>query len=193
MARCLPWLALGLATLIGGCQEAPQREAFADLTFAHLGTIALDVAVVDVVRAYDPPMARPHVEHLFPVTPMAAAEHWAHDRLRAAGTTGRAVFTVREASVVESRLPQTGGLRGAFTTEQSERYDAVLSVQLAVEKGGVTRAVTAANVQRARTVPENITLNEREEAWFAMTESLLADMDAQLATGVQTYLADYVR
>ncbi len=98
------------------------------IAFAQVAPIKLDVREIEVERAYQPPHAAPNVEHLFAVPPAAAATLWAVDRLVAVGPLGRARFIVREASVVEIPLEQSGGLTGAFTTEQSERYDARLVV-----------------------------------------------------------------
>ena len=182
-----------VALALAGCQDAPPRAVFADLSFAHMGAFNLDVAAIEIVPAYLPPARSPNVEHLFPVSPLEAAERWARDRLVTAGTSGTARFTITDASVIETRLTPQAGVRGAFTIDQSERYDAVLSVQLSIEREGVTRAVTAANVNHARTVAENITLNQRDAVWFAMTETLLSELNAQLENDIPVYLSDFLR
>jgi hypothetical protein len=111
----------GLA--LAGCTTAPPRPAFPSITFSQVPRIKLDVREIKVEQAYQPPHAAPNVEHFFAVPPAAAATLWAVDRLAAAGPLRRARFIVREASVVEIPLKQSGGLTGTFTTEQSERYD----------------------------------------------------------------------
>ena len=181
------------ALTIAGCQDAAQAPVLADLSFAHLGVFNLDVAAIEIVAAYQPPARSPNVDHLFRIPPHEAARRWARDRLTAVGADGTATFTISNASVIETRLTPGAGIRGAFTFDQSERYDALLSVQLVIERVGVGRAITATNVTHSRTVAENITLVRRDEVWFAMTETLLRELNAQLERDIPFYLGDYLR
>ncbi|MBM3486529.1 MAG: hypothetical protein FJX67_07830 [Alphaproteobacteria bacterium] len=188
----LALLATGLA--VSGCAQPPPVFRFDPPSFAARGPIRLDVARIEVVRDYVAPAAKPHVDHLFRVTPAAAAERWADDRLRAAGTAGTARAIVRTASVVEVPLPRTGGLRGAFTTDQTERYDAVLEMRIEVVGGrGARRGLVAARAERSRTVAEDITLQGRERVWHEMTEALMTDLDASLERQIREHLGDMLR
>jgi hypothetical protein len=115
------------------------------------------------------------------VPPADAAERWARDRLRPAGAEGVAVVRILNASVVEVPLPRTSGVRGAFTTDQSERYDGVLEVQIDVSsRARGQTAMVKSRAQRSRSVPEDITLNDREKVWFELTEALMNDLNASL-------------
>ncbi len=179
LASLLCLAAGGLA--LAGCATAPPRPAFAPITFAQVAPIKLDVREIEVERAYRPPHAAPNVEHLFAVPPAAAATLWAVDRLAAAGPLRQARFIVREASVIEIPLKQSGGLTGAFTTEQSERYDARLVVEIEiVSEDRRSEATLTAEVTHSRTVPENLTLGERERVWHEMTRAMMDELDAQL-------------
>lgn len=174
----------GLA--LAGCDTAPPSPAFASITFSQAPRIKLDVREIEVVQAYQPSHAAPNVEHLFAVPPAGAAALWAMDRLAAAGPQRRARFIVREASVVETSLKQSGGLTGAFTTEQSERYDARLVVEIEIisDDGRIEGTLTA-EVTHSRTVPENLTLGEREQVWHEMTRAMMDKLDAQLDTTIK--------
>ncbi len=135
----------------------------------------------------------PTVDHLFPVPPAAGAQLWAADRLKAAGPSRRARFIVREAPVIEIPLARSGGLTGTFTIEQSERYEArlVAELQILAEDGRVEASVTA-EVTHHRSVPENVTLNERVQVWHEMTRSLLDEMDRQLVATIEEALYAYL-
>ena len=65
-----------------------------------------------------------------PIQPHMAVSRWVSDRLKPTGSSGHAKVTIRDASVIEESLKSVGGLRGAFTTEQSERYVGKIEVEI---------------------------------------------------------------
>ncbi len=193
-------LRLAVCLLFLGACQGPlpplPLAAFPDPTYDHLGQIQFDVAAVDIVEAYRPTYAAPNVDHLFPVPLITAARAWARDRLRAAGgaNSGRAIFNVREASVVAIALPTTGGVRGAVTVNQSVRYEAELTVELEIlGPGGGQRGRVFVTAKRSRTAPEDITLDGRDRLWFAMTETLIADMNRELEARIRAILGSFLR
>ena len=176
------------------CETPIERRAFSEITFSHLPPILLDVAAIDVIVAYEPSLQATNVEHEFPVPPAIAAERWAADRLQAVGASGRAVVTIIEASVVEVSLKKSAGLKGLFTTDQSERYDA--RIRLAVEAVDSNRQLKSraeAEAQRSLTVAENITLSAREKTWFTLTEALLTDFDGAMEEQIRKHLAGFLK
>jgi hypothetical protein len=168
---------------VASCAPVATRPNFPDIRFTQEPKIRLDVAAVDVERVFRPTLHQPQVEHLFPVPPEIAAEAWAHDRLEAAnpGSPRRVRVRILDASVKEVPLKRTEGLRGAFTTDQSERYDATIemAVDILGERGFPERSVTA-KAERSQSVKEGITPNEREQVWYELTRALMADIDRQL-------------
>jgi hypothetical protein len=188
------FIAAVLLLLVAGCSTPPERYPFADLTYGHLPPIRLDVAVVDVVNDYRAPLRAPNVEHLFPVRPADAARRWARDRLVPVGSSGVARFTILQASVVEVPLDRSGGLQGFLTKDQSERYDAVIEVRLDLENaGGLRTGTVMARAARSQTVAENATLNERERVWYALTEALMNDLNAELERNIDLHLQRFLR
>ena len=178
-------LLLALAAGVAGCELQPERNTFPELTFQHLSPIRLAVSEIVIEQAYAPPLKLPNVDHEFPVKPADASARWAQDRLVAAGAGKTASVVIRDASVVEVPLEQSGGVTGAFTTEQSERYDARLEIQIVIRDArGWEEASIIAEVTRSTTVPEDLTLNDREKAWYGLTEQLMADMDQRLSKGI---------
>ncbi len=186
-------IALVAIFVVAGCSTPPPQNRFPQLTYGHLEPIRLAVADIRIEQSYRPPLEAPHVEHLMPIAPGVAAQRWASDRLRAAGSDLVAIFTVREASVTEVALPRTKGVKGAFTTDQSERYDARLVVELAVRNArGRTIGIATAEAVRSRTVPEDLSLNERERVWFQMVEQMMQDLNGQLETTIPEALYPYL-
>ena len=164
-----------------GCEIAVGPRAFPEQTFRHLPPISLNVAKIDIVLLFEPPLKAPHVEHEMPVPPHKAIERWVVDRIRTVGISGQAVLTVRDASVVEKRLKPLGGIRGTFTKEQAERYDARVEVEIsAIDGRGLRSAKAMTTSSRSRTVPEDATLRQRQVLWYELTERVMQDFDRTL-------------
>lgn len=182
---------LAILSLAGcGSTEAPR---YPELTYGHYGVIGLDVASIEFVPLYVPPQKPPHVEHLAPVSPLAAMERWTSDRLRAVGRAGYARVVVSNASIIETPLKVTGGVRGWFTTDQAARYDAVIEVEVQIrDAGNVQRAFTRARAERSRSVPEDATIRDRERVLFELVEATTTEMNAELDRGIHQYLQRYL-
>ncbi len=181
----------GLA--LSACATTPPARNLERISYSERPPIRLDVREIEIERAYRPPNAAPNVDHLFPVPPAAGAQLWAADRLKAAGPLGRARFIVREAPVIEVPLARAGGLTGTFTIEQSERYEArlVAELQILAEDDRIEASVTV-EVTHHRTVPEDLTLNERVQVWHEMTRKLLDEMDRRLDATIKKALYAYL-
>jgi hypothetical protein len=168
---------------LAACAPASTRPTFQEIRFTDRPKLRLDVSAVDVERVFRPTLREPQVEHLFPVPPEVAAESWARDRLEPTnpGSPRRARVRILDANVRETALKKTEGLRGAFTTDQAERYDATveMSVEILGERGFPERTVSA-KAQRSQTVKEGLTQNEREQIWYELTRQLMTDLDQQL-------------
>ena len=177
-----------------GCANDAQKPGFPKISFAHLQPISLNVARVEVEIRYVPPATRPNVEHEFPVSPAASALNWGRDRLRAVGSSGVARVIVRRASVVEVPLQKSTGMKGLFTRDQSERYDAVIDMMVEVrDQTGKVRVTAESIAKRSESVSENISLSEREKVWFRMTEAMMVDLNTSLENQVRIHMKDWIR
>jgi len=182
-----------LALVLAACQTPP-RTSFPELTYSHLEPIRLAAAEIEVKDAYVPPLRAPNVEHQMPVAPAAAATRWARDRLQPGGPEGRAVFTIVDAGVVETKLKGSDGLEGVFTTDQSERYDATLAIEIDIyDRAGVRLGGVTSTVKRSRTVAENASLAERDQVWFSLTEAMMTDLDREVEAAIRKHLKLYLR
>jgi len=183
------------ALLLAACASAPPPTNFPKLTYAHLGTFALDVSKIEIVDGFQPTLAPSNVEHMMPVPPAAAARQWAQDRLQSVGSSGRrAVFTIDNGAVTSTPLKRQSGIRGVLTNDQSERYDATLAVRLEIFDLNSRRlGEVEAQAQRSRTVPENITLADRDKVWFSMTEALANDLNSEMERTIPQFLGAYIR
>lgn len=183
-------IALGL---LAGCQMPPQKQTFPALTYAHKGPIVFNVGKVEVVSSYVPPMKAPNVDHLSPVQPVAAMMQWGHDRLKAGGGPGLVRLTVTDAKIVDVPLPIQGGIQGAFTTQQSDKYVETISATVEVfDAAGKSRGSVVAAAERSQTAAEGTPPAERDKILFNLTEAAMNDMDAGLEQGIRSHLSNMV-
>ena len=183
-----------MGVLLAGCATDVEKPGFPQISFAHLQPISLNVARIEVENRYISPATRPNVEHEFPVSPAAAASNWGRDRLRAVGQTGTARVIVRRASVIEVPLKRSSGLKGAFTRDQSERYDAIIDMVVELrDAGGNVRVTAESTAKRSRSVSENVSLNDREKVWFTLTEEMMADLNTALENQIRIHMKEWIR
>ena len=182
-------------SVTAACSTPPPAPSQPQLTYAHKAPIRLDVNAIKIMPAYTPPMRAPNVEHLFPAPPMRAAKNWGTSRLSAAdisasGATAR--FVILDAGVIEEKLPTTGGIGGYFTVDQGARYTATLKARLEIIDAQGTRiAFAEATAFRDQTIPENASVNKREDYWFRLTEDLLKDFNREMEAAIQTHLSRF--
>lgn len=189
-------LAAGLAALsLAACQSAPPpRPAPRPIDFSAFAPIVLNAGAIDVVDAFRA-MGGTHVEQRSAVPPAEAVRRWVAQRLQAAGGPGRVRVTIRDASIVEIQLPKTGGVTGYFTNDQAQRYDGRIEVEVTGDLPGETsfHGVTKVTVTRSQTVPENISLADRENTFLEITNAMMDELNARLDAGIRKDLAPMVR
>jgi len=193
--RSLVLAAVAAATL-AACQSAPVRPAPRAIDFSSFGPIVLNAAAVDFVDATRPIGGVVHAEQRAATPPIEAMRRWTAERLQPGGRAGMARVTVREASIVEVPLQTTGGVRGYFTNDQAQRYEGRLEVEIAgeapVSGGGSFRGSTKATATHAVTVPENISLADREATITEISRRLAEEINARLDAGIRKDLAPMV-
>ncbi len=177
--------------LLAGCETPVEGRHFPEIGFAHQAPIALNVASVTVEKPA-PSGVDGSVEHELPVTLVAVAERWAQQRIKPVGQQGTAVVRIEKAQMIEERLQKKGGIRGAFTTDQTERYRADLRVSVSIDDP-TGNAQARASGHRIRTVAENATLADREKVWFQMVESLSRNVDKVLEEQIRTHMTAFLR
>jgi hypothetical protein len=190
--RFLPFVCV-IALILAACAPSAQLPDPLGLAYLANKPIRLNVARVEVVKKYQSSSTLPHVENDLPVPPVVMIQQWVQDRLLPVGKTGYAVVTIEDASVIEKRLPGTAGMRGMFTVDQSEQYDAKMSVKIEIfDDAGTAKNFAYARAQGSRTMGENFTLGQRRKVWIVMMEKIMNNLDEELDRNVKSYLKEYI-
>lgn len=185
---------LASVVLLAACTTTPERPTYADITFQHLSPIKLDVGEIKVVNEFKSTLKSPHVEHELPVKIDQSIRRWTRDRLQAVGSSGAyAVLTIKDASAVEKKMSKSTGLTGLFTNDQSELYEFHIAVELQVVNISGSKGLATAEARREKSVPEDISLNDREKMYFELTEILLQDFDAEMEKNIRAFLGKFIR
>ena len=178
---------------LNGCQVMPSNQILPELTFQHLKSLNLNIATIEITHSYNQPMTAPYVDHLFHTPPAVALDRWARERLRSLGTRGLARFTIIEASVTETKLDKKKGIMGLLTKDQSERYDAILKAKLEIfGDSGRSWGFAEAQATRSITVREDLSINQRNQEWFNLTEELVRDINTELEKNILKYLSKWI-
>ena len=185
---------LGMAAgLLAGCQLRDPAPSYPVLTFVRRAPIKLNVAEVAWFDEFVMSGTAPNVEHLAPIAPGPVAVRWARDVLSAAGATGKAHFTVTEASIVENKLKKQGGLKGAFTNDQDRRFDVTIAGTLIVYGAAGQRVGQAeASATRFATLAERASLQDRDALLYAIVEKTSLDFAAAIEGAIRSRLAAYI-
>ncbi|MEC9346553.1 MAG: hypothetical protein VYB54_10010 [Pseudomonadota bacterium] len=185
---------LPLALALGACtpEPPPPAQSLPQISFAHRPEIRLTVGDIETVRAFTPTGQAPHIEHAVPIAPVTVVESWIRDRLRAAGGIGFARATIVDASMTETALKTDQSITGIFKTQQARKIAARVEVRIDVETNGSGNGFVTAIVMRDQTLPENLTLQQRDEALIAFVEALGRDLDARLESEITGNLTGFL-
>jgi len=161
-----PWALAGCAWRY----SERSTKSFAPLRFDHLTPMRLNVSVMDVEVQYVPGPG--DLGPQSPVPPVTALRQMAQDRLGAFGSSGRAVFAIRQASIIRAR--------GA--------YDGVLAVRLDVQgKDGAAQGFAEARVAR-----RNTTDGDEKAALYEITRQMMDAMNVEFEFQVRKALRGFL-
>lgn len=173
------------------CHTPQPPGVVAEFSFRHMPKIEFNLSNIVVIDEFRPSYKDPHVEHLFVPSPTMVIRRWREDRLRALGNTGILRVIIKDASIVEEKLPVFRSLESLVQVNQSERYKArvhVLFEAESLQRGKIQRVDVTA--ERTLTVPENISLLERQNAWYRLIESVMDDFNITAENAIDLHLAE---
>ncbi|CAK0778645.1 Lipoprotein [uncultured Gammaproteobacteria bacterium] len=192
--RSLPALLIGALLIVSGCSKNPSVPNPGRLDFTRYGQIVLAAGTVEVMDLYHPARVRPNVEHLTSESPAVAVRRWAAERLATTGGSGSVRVTIRDASILETELPRTHGVKGLFTTDQDRRYDCRVEVEVSAHgSDGRFSGHASALATHSTTIAETVLDADLDKVWTELVRRTLDDLNAQLDRNIRTNLAPIVR
>ncbi len=171
--------------LLSACLMTPENAPFAPYS-PKAPSIALDVASVEVVEAYQSSGAAPYVEHSFPITPADAVKTWVKKRLKTTGQSRRLEVTIKDASAKAEKLPLKDGIEGLLTNEADTRVNARIEVEMRLYSDK-TMSDASVNVValRSQTFSESTPLAERDRLLYDLVLTMMDDLDRSLEKNIR--------
>lgn len=175
-------------TLIGTPEDEMPR--YSEPRFTTEKPIELKVSKIDVVSEFTPTFARPHVEHLFPVSIEKTAKLWAQDRLKAADYSSPKIAEViiKDASVTEE-LEEGGQIFERDKVKYSARL--VVSVKVS-DPDSLAQASTEVEAWRSLTIPADTDIAAKEGYWNSMVQKLFDDFNDRMTANIHQYLNAFI-
>ncbi len=168
-------LLLPLLAAACGSDEDGSRS-FAPPSYSYLTPIRLNVANIEVDDR-SPPASGASVEGLSPLRPSDALKQMANDRLVAAGSAGRAVFVIDQASLRRVN----GGLEGLMAVH----------LDVFAGPGGERAGFAEARVARRRTSTD--TDENSRAVLYDFTAQMMNDMNVEFEFQVKRSLRDWLQ
>ena len=166
-----------LPLIVAACADddtAPRSYALPSYSF--LTPIRLNVANLEIDDR-TAPVGGNSVEALVPIRPTDAIKQMANDRLVAAGTAGRAIFVIDQASLVRSR----GGI------------DGVMAVHLDVYAGDGGERAGYAEARVARRRSSTDTDENARHVLYEFTLQMMNDMNVEFEFQVKRTLREWLQ
>lgn len=162
------------ATACGGGDEAPR--SFPAPNYSYLTPIRLNVANLEIDDRSPPPDSG-SIEGLSPLRPSDALKQMANDRLVAAGSAGRAVFVIDQASL--RRTP--AGIEGVMA----------IHLDVFAGPGGERAGYAEARVARRRT--SSNTGEDSRAVLYDFTTQMMSDMNVEFEFQAKRSLRDWLQ
>lgn len=173
VARAAGALFVAAALLLAACSGPPPPEPiYAPPSYTYLNPLRLEVGAVEVADDWTP--GPDDVGVFSPVRPLDALHRMATDRLGAAGSAGRAVLRIENASIRRA----------------GDRLMGDLAVRLdIVGPDGAPRGFATAEVTRTATLPDEDMLRQ---ALYTLVNDMMRDMNVELEYQVRRSLGHWL-
>jgi hypothetical protein len=171
----LPALALMTA-----CASGPPLPPRAQIGFEKAAPMLVPAGKVALVDNYKPPLVPPNTEQNYQVRPAHIVRRWIAARTNPIDNApGTITLTIADASVIEQTLVVKTDWRHIFSRQAEKNLVANISWRLSYEGPALTWS-TGGTATSTHGVLEEASLNEADEDYNEMIQSLAAALDSRL-------------
>ena len=181
-----------MAIPLAGCTTTATSagKPVPEMTFAQLAPFYVNAHTISIETSYDPMADRDDIASTFPTPPDIALRRYAEVRLRpAASGQGILHYVIEDARVDYSNFRVQGHLAELIHNNGRDRYDVRMKLRLykTFPDGSISQQVTL-TLERPLTLPESMSVAEREMAQFKFLEEMMKDVDVAVVNALQQRL-----
>ena len=178
---------------LAACVTTPMPVNHHALDYNALPVLRMDVAELMVLNDAPTIPLTAELAGKYGPSPEEALNEWASRRIQPAGSQGSYTVIIKDANFAAAKLPVENGMKGYFQRQQATRWDAYLSIMIAVE-GGSQRQPSAEltiNVRASQSLGENPSAEEKRQTYNSILNKLMALFDAEAQKQMDAYFRAY--
>ena len=184
---CFIALALLLAGLTTSCMSAQDAgKSQASMSYEDVVPLPLSLADVQVINNYKPSANPYDVSSQFPTPPDMALKRYAERRLQPVGGSDFLRFVIEDARVHVKPVPSEGEIMRWLGVGEGKRYELLADLRIyTVSETGAESAHALMRFQKALTIPDRLSIAEREAEQIKFLKGLLEDIDKAVEAHLQ--------
>lgn len=177
--------------VIVGCTSSARVEGkpVPEMTFAHISPMPIKVSAIEIENSFDPSLDERDVSSSFPTPPDVVLKRYAENRLEPAGQEGVLKVVIEDAHIYHSYIEPEGSFMKWARIGGKDRYDVLMKLRLYSEYADGTQSPhSILTMERYISVPESVSLAERELAQLEFLELLIQDVDKAIIKSLEQTL-----
>lgn len=165
---------------LSACVTTPMPINNPPLDYAAMQPIRLDVRELLIINDSSTTAATQSLA-AYGQSPEQALREWASKRIQTVGSQGSYSLIIKDANFNIVKLPVKSGFKGWMEREQAERWDAYLSVLVAIEGSAAQypAAEMTISVRSSLTLPEEASDGEKTQTYNSIINKLIELFDAE--------------
>jgi hypothetical protein len=175
---------------LAGCATNSGGRKQQSLAFDRVAPLDLGVSDVQAVIQYNASADPRDISARFATPPVIALQRYAAKRLRANGTGNSLMFVIENASVHEEPVESDSKVAQWLTLGRSNRYTINVKLSLyTVARDGSESPHAHFNFEKARNIPDNLSVAAREQEQNHLLEILIGDIDKGVTDVLQNRMS----
>ena len=172
---------LGLAT----CGAPPKPRDFPPMSYDYLPQIRLNVASVEVDNRFVP-ASRDEVSAQAPIPPITALRQMANDRLKAFGSSGKAILVIKDASLIKGSNEILGHMAVELDVYTSDnRRAGFATAEVTQRRSGEIKDLQGTLYDLTKTMMDRMNVELEFQARRSLRDWILPDAPAASNAPVQ--------